>query len=336
MASFYFHQAEIRISTSVLIVSITVNPARPRWVTLVSILNLVLLIMILGLVALKYADSLGGSFVGVPDFERRIVEVESFMMQVQTEFMNKTIESSEVGGLRREKEKENAGEVNHRFEKLSEMLEKKLGTVEFLRKEDFDKIFDDLMNVKGADIGDREVSLDEIRMVARDMLVKEMQRHASDGLGRVDYALSSGGAKVVRHSEPFIIGKVRRWFRKISPTTVYRDSEKMLKPSFGQPGQCFPLKGDSGFVQIRLGTTINPEAITLEHVDKVMFMLFYVILSNSALLFYDMNNPIYLMSSVCKMLIDMYLSILRFSYPCLAFMKQMDGLSTEILYTFTI
>ena len=110
----------------------------------------------------------------------------------------------------------------------------------------------------------------------------------------------------------------------------------MLKPSFGQPGQCFPLKWDSGFVHIRLGTTIIPEAITLEHVDKVMFLLFYVILSNSALLFFDMNNPIYLTSSVCKVLIDMCLSILRFSYPCLAFMKQMDGLSIEILYTFTI
>ena len=95
----------------------------------------------------------------------------------------------------------------------------------------------------------------------------------------------------------------------------------MLKPSFGEPGKCFPLKGDSGFVQIRLGTTIIPEAITLEHVDKVMFMLFYVILSNSALLFYDMSNPICLASFVCKLLKDMCLSILRFSYPCLAFMN---------------
>ena len=60
----------------------------------------------------------------------------------------------------------------------------------------------------------------------------------------------------------------------------------MLKQSFGEPGQCFPLKGDSGFFQIRLRTTIIPEAITLEHVDKVMFLLFYVILSNFALLFY--------------------------------------------------
>ena len=116
-------------------------------------------------------------------------------------------------------------EVNHRFEKLdskSEMLEKKLGelgAVEFLSKEDLNKIVDDLMNVKGADNGDMEVSLDDIIMITRDMLLKEIQR-----LGRVDYALSSSGAVVVRHSEPFIIEKVRHWFRKISLTTVYRDS----------------------------------------------------------------------------------------------------------------
>ena len=120
---------------------------------------------------------------------------------------------------------------------------------------------------------------------------------------------------IVRHSEPFIIEKVRRWLRKISLTTVYRDSEKMLKPSFKESDQCFPLKGDSGFVQIRLRTTIIPEAITFEYVDKVMFMLFYVILSNYALLFYDKSNPICLASFVYKLLI--YISI-------------------EILYTFTI
>ena len=240
----------------------------------------------------RQIDEVYGSLVVVPDFVWRIDEVESFvktmmtMMQVQVDAVDKKIES-EVGGLRRElsdKIEEKAGEVNHRFEKLdskSEMLEKKLGelgALEFYRKEDRDKILDDLMNVKGDDNGDMEVSLDDIVMTARDTLMKEIHR-------RVDYALSSCGAKVVRHSEPFIIGKVGRWFRKISLTTVYRDSEKMFKPSFGEPGQCFPLKGDSGFVQIRLRTTIIPKAITLEHVDKVMFLLFYVILINSALYF---------------------------------------------------
>ncbi|CAM8968180.1 unnamed protein product [Rhodiola kirilowii] len=42
----------------------------------------------------------------------------------------------------------------------------------------------------------------------------------------------------------------------------------MLRPSFGEPGQCFPLRGSSGFVQIRLRTAVIPEAFTLEHVAK--------------------------------------------------------------------
>ena len=127
MASFSSHQAtiEIRIYTSAIststisiIANLTIvqikkasaNAAteprrirkvifkteRPQWVTLVRIFstNLVLLIVILGLVqmirklALKSANSLGGSLVVVPDFEQWIAEVESFvksttnMMQV--------------------------------------------------------------------------------------------------------------------------------------------------------------------------------------------------------------------------------------------------------------
>ena len=255
MASFSSSQAtiatiEITIYTpATSTVSITENPAvrrrrrpvvskpeRPLWVTLVRIFskNLVLLILILGLLQMirKLAFKSAHSSGGsILDFERRIAEVESFL-KITKDMM------------------EVQEEFVNRFEKLSEMLE-------------------------------REVSLDG--MIDRDMVEKEIQRHAADGLGRVDYALSSGGARVVRHSEPFIVinGRhwfrrhsksfIRRWFRKTIVTTVYKDSEKMLKPSFGESGQCFPLKGDSGFVEIRLITTIIPEAITLEHVDKVMF-----------------------------------------------------------------
>lgn len=273
------------------------KPERPRWVTVVSILvkNLVLLIVILGLVqmiwklAMKSADPSEGSMAVVPDFERRIAEVESFlkttakMMQVQVEVVDRKI-GSEVGVLRSELSKkieEKAGEINTQLEKLdskTHTLETKLsalGAMEFLRKEDLAKIFDELQNAKSADNGNTEMSLDEIRGVAKKIVEEEISRHAADGLGRVDYALSSGGATVVKHSEPYIVGK-SSWIPKISFSKVNKESEKMLKPSFGEPGQCFPLKGDNGFVQIKLRAPIIPEAITLEHVDKVKFVFFYV------------------------------------------------------------
>ena len=151
------------------------KPERPRWVTLVLLIVILGLVQMIRKLALKSADSLE-----VPNFER-IVKVESYVkiptnkMHVQAEFVNRMIES------------EAGGEVNHRFDKLdskSEMLEKKLGelgAVEFLSKEDRDKILDDLMNIKGTDTEDMEVSLDDIIMTARDMLLKEIQR-----LGRVN------------------------------------------------------------------------------------------------------------------------------------------------------
>ncbi|KAI3758110.1 hypothetical protein L6452_05658 [Arctium lappa] len=52
---------------------------------------------------------------------------------------------------------------------------------------------------------------------------------------------------------------------------VQSDAVKMLRPSFGKPGECFPLKENNGFVEINLRTAIIPEAITLEHVSEVCF-----------------------------------------------------------------
>jgi SUN domain-containing protein 1/2 len=51
---------------------------------------------------------------------------------------------------------------------------------------------------------------------------------------------------------------------------VHPNADEMLKPSFGEPGKCFALKGSSGFVQIKLRGAIVPEAVTLEHVAKVL------------------------------------------------------------------
>ena len=111
-------------------------------------------------------------------------------------------------------------------------------------------------------------------MFARDIVWKEIEKHAADGLGRVDYALASGGAKVVRHSEPYGFGKGNGWFTTAKGRNrVHASANKMLEPSFGEPGQCFPLQGSSGFIEIKLRTGIIPEAVTLEHVSKVIFFL---------------------------------------------------------------
>ncbi|KAE8686293.1 protein ETHYLENE INSENSITIVE 3-like isoform 1 [Hibiscus syriacus] len=263
---------------------------KSRWMTVVSIFvkNLALLLVLVGLaqiirrLALKSGeDNIDGTQMGLTEFEGKVAEVESFlkttanMIQVQVDVVDKKIEN-EIGGLRRDLDERIQGQTAvlekslKKLEEKSEELDKSLSelkSADLLTKEEFGKMYEQMQKDKGAGESDYAVSLSDLGAYAREIVKKEIEKHASDGLGRVDYALSSGGGKVVQHSEPFLAGKGINWFLK-SPNGVHSDADKMLKPSFGEPGQCFPLKGSNGFVQIKLRAAIVPEAITLEHVAK--------------------------------------------------------------------
>lgn len=265
------------------------KPEKPRWATVVSIFtkNFLLLVAVLGLgqmirrVYLKSGDS-AGTELGFSEFERRITEVENFlktttkMMQLQVEVLDRKVES-EMGGLRRELSKsiDDKSVILERelkkLEEKSEGLERTLSelkAVDWLSKEEFEKFFEEFKKQKSGELSENDVSLDDIRVYAREIIEKEIEKHAADGLGRVDYALATSGAFVIKHSDAYLAGKGSNWLSLSSRNGVHSYADKMLKPSFGEPGQCFPLKGSSGFVQIKLRTAIVPEAITLEHVAK--------------------------------------------------------------------
>lgn len=265
------------------------KPEKPRWATVVSIFtkNFLLLVAVLGLgqmirrVYLKSGDSAGAE-LGFSEFERRITEVENFlktttkMMQLQVEVLDRKVES-EMGGLRREVSKsiDDKSVILERelkkLEEKSEGLERTLSelkAVDWLSKEEFEKFFEEFKKQKSGELSENDVSLDDIRVYAREIVEKEIEKHAADGLGRVDYALATSGAFVIKHSDAYLAGKGSNWLSLGSRNGVHSYADKMLKPSFGEPGQCFPLKGSSGFVQIKLRTAIIPEAITLEHVAK--------------------------------------------------------------------
>ena len=161
----------------------------------------------------------GNAFVGTHmEFEGRIAEMEAFlkktakMMRVQVEVVDPKIDN-EIGGLKKE-----FAEKIEELEAKSDNLEKSVSelkskSVEWLSKEEFEKIYEDLKTARSKEYGgDGEGSLDEIRAYAREMIEREIEKHAADGLGRVDYALATGGGSVVKHSEPFSAGKAGNWF----------------------------------------------------------------------------------------------------------------------------
>lgn len=277
------------------------KPEKPRWQTVISVLtkNLLLLLILVGLIqmirrlALKSTGDGAIGLMDVSDLEGQIAEVKAFMktttkmMQVQVEALDRKI-VGEVGGLRKEvrTQIENKDiEFEDRLKKLddkTEILNKavtELRDTDYFRKEDFEKFLEAFEKAKGGQDRDKNWGLDEVREFAKQVIEKEIERFAADGIGRVDYAVASGGATVTRHSEPFHSVKELGWLSRARRDEVNKYAVKMLQPSFGEPGQCFPLKGNSGFVEIRLRSAIIPEAVTLEHVAKVIICFIYFCLN---------------------------------------------------------
>ena len=271
-----------------------------RWVTIARILakNLVLFVVLAGLAQLVYRLALkpnldesgnGNAFVGTHmEFEGRIAEMEAFlkktakMMQVQVEVVDRKIDN-EIGGLKKEfaEKIEDRSGILKELEAKSENLEKSLSelkskSVEWLSKEEFEKIYEDLKTARSKEYGgDGEGSLDEIRAYAREMIEREI--------------------------EPFSAGKGGNWFLKGGRGMVHNNADKMLRPSFGEPGQCFALSGSSGFVQIKLRTGIVPEAVTLEHVAKVMLIMLLLLLLMLLNLFLNYVHLCYFVEFECIM-----------------------------------
>ncbi|KAK6140481.1 hypothetical protein DH2020_025762 [Rehmannia glutinosa] len=268
------------------------KPTKPRWLTVVSILtkNLALLVVLLGFVQMtRWVVLNSGRDVEdisaiSGDFEGKFSEVEKFVkttmkaMQVQLDVVDQKVEDgfSSVRKEFDEKMEKKGDELDLKLKSLdvrSDAFEKFMdgfGTKSLLSKEEFGEFFEEFKKARKNSASDGgEFNLDEIRNYAREIVEKEIERHAADGLGMVDYALASGGGRVLRHSEPYgglKIGTSGVWLMSLN--RVSAEADKMIRPSFGEPGHCFPLKGRSGFIEIRLRTAIIPEAVTLEHVAK--------------------------------------------------------------------
>ncbi|KAL6129560.1 hypothetical protein ACLB2K_072910 [Fragaria x ananassa] len=182
---------------------------RPRWLRLLRIFGkwLGLLVFFGGLGQILTRLAYGP--MAFTDLEGRIAEVEaslketSRMLQVGVDLASRKIDK-EVGELR--KEGVALASDLRRLEAKSEGLEKsveELKSVEWLTKQEFERIYEDLR--KEGKNGELGASFDDIMAYARNVVEKEIEKHAADGLARADYALGSGGAAVVKHSEPYVI-----------------------------------------------------------------------------------------------------------------------------------
>lgn len=231
----------------------------------------------------QYSRSTGLISTEVEKLEDFVAKTTKWM-QLQLEVVDKKI-GLEVGVLRKDLLDELESQqllVDSEVKNLKENLEKVGAALEVLFNQDGPltkpealELIKDVVDKRAAEGEGAALSLDDIRAAARQVVMRELERHSADGIGRVDYALGSGGGRVVAHSEGYFLGRGGDWqsFLSVLPGTSRKHSfaEKILQPSFGEPGQCLPLKGSNVWVDISLRTTIRPDAVTLEHVSRVCF-----------------------------------------------------------------
>ena len=96
----------------------------------------------------------------------------------------------------------------------------------------------------------------------------------ADRTGRQDFALASGGGRVVAHSQlsPFVArgdGPITAAVAFLRGGVHPKSDEWLLSPSLEQPGDCVALHSSTGYVDIRLRQSVMVDAVTLEHTNSL-------------------------------------------------------------------
>ena len=121
-----------------------------------------------------------------------------------------------------------------------------------------------VVNMRVAEGDGKVLSLDDAWAIAKKIFEAEIDKHFVNVLGRVDYALGTGGGRVVGHSEGCFFGSGWSWGRgdldmlTLDFNGLHQDANKMLNPSFGEPIWCLPWWGSSLFVDVAPRTSILP------------------------------------------------------------------------------
>jgi SUN domain-containing protein 1/2 len=126
------------------------------------------------------------------------------MMQVQLDLVDMKIHK-EIDGLRREIEDKideqatSFGTELRNMKARTEDIEASLKMfidAGFPTKHEVLELITSMVEQRAVEGSGDALSLDDVRAVARRIVEVELDKHASDGIGRVDYALASGGGKV--------------------------------------------------------------------------------------------------------------------------------------------
>ncbi|KAI9204043.1 uncharacterized protein BJ171DRAFT_127792 [Polychytrium aggregatum] len=106
------------------------------------------------------------------------------------------------------------------------------------------------------------------------LVVQTVEKLSADRLGQPDYALSSGGGRVMAllTSPTFDLGIAPAFVQNALAKLFHRDPIERHPPSMAlnpdvNVGNCWPMSGDKGTLGIRLAKPIVPKSFTIEHAN---------------------------------------------------------------------
>lgn len=231
----------------------------------------------------------------VSELRRRLSSLDEHIksvvpnMLLQVDLVNKQVEK--LGHSHKNLEVKYNG-LTDRVDKLDDEMERasfRLGNIDDQLKqilgnqteieEDLKKFIISEINRRKEEGIDPVVTIEDVRIAAKKILEEEIARHAADDIAKPDFALSSSGGRVLRHSEtintkPASLTKFLGAFGLSS--NLHPLAQKILEPGTKTPGLCLPLKGNNGSVDVALRTKIYVSEVSLEHIPKVRASAFYV------------------------------------------------------------
>ncbi|CAI5509743.1 unnamed protein product [Closterium sp. Naga37s-1] len=223
-------------------------------------------------------------------------------LQVQADTLD-----SKLGAVSKEQEvrAQHAAELEKRLEQLGvKVQETDAAVLQILAnggpmvRQEVVQLVQQVAEERAQEVEARALTLDDVRAAAKRVVEEQLQRHLTDDIERADYALATGGGRVVAHSDALYTRQQqqqrqqkRRWSQVVSTVSrlassgaagagaadsggkepeaalLHPNAQVVLAPG-RFPGNCLPLKGQQGHIDIRLRSTIVPRAFTLEHLPK--------------------------------------------------------------------
>ena len=103
-----------------------------------------------------------------------------------------------------------------------------------------------------------------------EIVEKSLEVFAADRTGLPDFALHSGGGRIIPHLTSKTYHEPVSFFGTLLSRSLLSEPPVAVIESRMDRGKCWPMEGTQGQVGVRLATSITPTSFSVEHISKLV------------------------------------------------------------------